>query len=1006
MPRFSIIIAAYNVQDQIERCLTSVTNQTFGDFEAIVVDDASTDETPSFIATAVSKDPRIRVITHEKNQGLHLARRTGVLASSGEYGLFLDGDDELEPTLLEELSRAVIENPADIIDFGLTVVGENGIDEGERAAFEAFNNQPSPRSYRGDIVRNVFDVSRGQHIGWRITNHLFKMGLLQRAFGEMTDGRLERAEDGYESFVIYALARSFDSLKSCHGYVYHYGGGVTGTSAVSADTYRVFCAQFKACFDAARTFTEEHPELALGACLQGFVSKATDLLVNDWHVRVSDDDKLSVLDALQDAIGTEPLAAQLMRLSRDEAYDAWANRRPIPEDAPLREWYAKAEELVCGRRVGSEYAHFRHMAKSHISDVDERTETFADYERQDIRIFISTHKNVDLFDSKILQPVQVGVARAPYALGFALSDADGENISELNPMYCELTTQYWAWKNVDAKYYGFCHYRRYFDFNVSERHKENPYGEVMCDYIDAASQSRYRLDDDSIRSVVEGYDVITTEFKRLADFPDGFTTPWEQYKAAPNLHIADLRRVMDIVCEMHPDYADDVDDFLSGEKACFCNMFIMRKEVFFDYCSWLYPILERFVSETDMSHYSREAVRTPGHLAERLLNVYYNHHMRVGTGWKVRQLQTVHFEHPERFDLPTPSFSGGEGAVIPVVLAADNNYVPMLTTTIYSMLKNASESCRYDIFVLERNISWERKELMRSFLSRFPNAALSFVDVTRLIARYDLVTNNQHISIETYYRFLIQELLPFYDKVLYLDSDLIVEGDVSKLYATSTGDNLIAAVRDVDYLGNLNGHDGERMAYTRDVLKLKDPYGYFQAGVLVLNTKAMRKFCSVKDWLELVSGSEFIYDDQDVLNARCQGRVTYLDQRWNVMNDCDGRIARVFSCAPADVYDAYLAARTKPLVVHYAGFQKPWNMLRCDECERYWSYARETPFYEELVGTLASYLAGNGEHSQQFIPRAVSESNPVRHILDPLLPLGTKRREVAKSAMRAIRGLS
>ena len=65
-----------------------------------------------------------------------------------------------------------------------------------------------------------------------------------------------------------------------------------------------------------------------------------------------------------------------------------------------------------------------------------------------------------------------------------LHDNDGENISSKNPMYCELTAQYWAWKNADADYYGFCHYRRYFDF-TNTPHRENDYGEIMDSFIDA-----------------------------------------------------------------------------------------------------------------------------------------------------------------------------------------------------------------------------------------------------------------------------------------------------------------------------------------------------------------------------------------------------------------------------------------------------------------------------------------------------------------------------------------
>ena len=190
------------------------------------------------------------------------------------------------------------------------------------------------------------------------------------------------------------------------------------------------------------------------------------------------------------------------------------------------------------------------------------------------------------------------------------------------------------------------------------------------------------------------------------------------------------------------------------------------------------------------------------------------------------------------------------------------------------------------------------------------------------------------------------------------------------------------------------------------MLRLDDPYGYFQAGVLLLNTRALRELCTVGEWLEAVSNSKFIYDDQDVLNSRCQGRVRYLDYRWNVMNDCRGRVGKLFSIAPASVYDAYLASREDPAVVHYAGADKPWNCVRCDEAARFWAYARETPFYEELVRSLSGVGGDGGEKGSvaKALSRAASAGSPLRKAAEPLFPVGSRRRELAKRIVRAARG--
>jgi lipopolysaccharide biosynthesis glycosyltransferase len=425
-------------------------------------------------------------------------------------------------------------------------------------------------------------------------------------------------------------------------------------------------------------------------------------------------------------------------------------------------------------------------------------------------------------------------------------------------------------------------------------------------------------------------------------------------------------------------------------------MFIMKKDIFHDYCAWLFPILERYCQTHDMSRYSRETLRTPGHLGERLLNIYLLHHERIGVHWKTKQCQCVHFENTTPFRLPTiPSeLETRFKPSIPVVLASDNNYVPMLATTMYSMLANASDAYHYHIIVLTSDISHENQVILTTLAQQMRTASVQFVDVTRLLDIEELSTNNPHISVETYYRFLIQDILPDFDKVIYLDSDLIVQDDISKLYGIELGNNLIAAVRDVDYLGNLNLKDSGRFAYTKTVLGMDNPYDYFQAGVLVLNTKALRKDIPSSIWLEEAKDTRYIYNDQDILNARCEGRVTFLDPAWNVMHDGCQRINAACSHAPAPVFQEYLDARSHEKIIHYAGAEKPWNTLNCDRALEYWLYARKTPFYEKLLAFLSSgYITEQENEEYQLI----SDDSIIRKIADPILPPDSRPREILRS---------
>lgn len=1005
MPRFSICVPTYNNSQYLESCVLSVLSQDYSDFELIVVNDGSVDDTRPVLSLLAKSDRRIIAINRAENLGRHLTRLEAVERASGDYVLFLDSDDEFLPGFLSRLNSVLEADPVDVLHFGVEVVDCGvGIDEARR--FEAYVNAPL-EDLEGDAILDAVYSSGdgGYRQDWRITQRAYSLDLIKRSFEAMVHVDLGRAEDAYESFVILSMASRSVTRNDVIGLRYNYGRGVNAGSALTAREFAEDAGEF---WSAIRSIDEFADALELphaDMCAWGARHKLFDLLFNDWLYRVENNDKVfSARLAARNSSYIE-CAVQLMRLARDAAYSAWISGEDIDESASYLEWYRAARELAGNDAAWSyRYQAYSSAAHGHIDDLRRRSR-LSTYSDQDVRIFVSTHKRVDLFDSKILQPVQVGCAMRDFRYDWALHDDEGENISSLNPMYCELTTQYWAWKNVDAPYIGFCHYRRYFDFS-SELHEQNSYGEVMDSRIDAASQKKYCLDDASITNALEGVDVVTTVVQDIRSYLGPRATLRSQYDAADHLYVEDLDRVVEILIRRHPEYAEDAREFLGGHTGCFCNMFIMKRDIFRSYCAWLFPLLEEFVNTTDMSKYSREGVRTPGHLSERLLNIYLIHQLRQHPDWNVKRLQCVHFTQPDyNPGMKMPVRLDDPRHIIPVVFASDNNYVPMLTTTIYSMLRNASSEYRYDITVLHRDIAGDNQRIIRDFLSSFDNVEISFCDVSQIIDKYNLTTNNPHISVETYYRFLIQDLLPHYDKVLYLDSDLIVKGDVSELFAVELGDALLAATHDIDFVANVNMKRGDRLAYARDILGMKDPYGYFQAGVLVLNTRAMRAEYGMEQWLEFAADERFIYNDQDVLNAHCEGKVVYLDYDWNVMIDCCGRIGNVFSFAPAGMLDAFMDSRNHEKIVHYAGVQKPWKQGGCDRDELYWEYARDTPFYERLLMMPMAPVIENHLPSYLVHDPAISPDNKLRKIIDPIAPLGSARRELAKSVVRTIRGI-
>lgn len=244
----------------------------------------------------------------------------------------------------------------------------------------------------------------------------------------------------------------------------------------------------------------------------------------------------------------------------------------------------------------------------------------------DIKLFVCCHQPAAVPEHPLLVPIQVGAALADAHLSGFLHDDAGENISHKNRSYCELTAQYWAWKNVEADYYGFFHYRRYL----------YPDLKAKCPYCIAREPSAELLDEmgyDQFAELIEKYDLILPKSENM------YITVREHYSNAPFHHMEDLERTGQIVRLRYPEYGPAVEEYLSGARCLFGNIYIMKKWLFQDYCGWLFPVLEEFDQQADTSRYTPQERRVDGYLAERLLGIFAAYHREL----KRLELPRVHF---------------------------------------------------------------------------------------------------------------------------------------------------------------------------------------------------------------------------------------------------------------------------------------------------------------------------------------------------------------------------
>lgn len=270
---------------------------------------------------------------------------------------------------------------------------------------------------------------------------------------------------------------------------------------------------------------------------------------------------------------------------------------------------------------------------------------------------------------------------------------------------------------------------------------------------------------------------------------------------------------------------------------------------------------------------------------------------------------------------------------IPIFFAIDDEYIPFFAVALQSLIENASKEYNYLIKILHTNVQTEHIEQIKKYESK--NVNIEFVDLSYYIEKVqDKLYTRDYYTNTTYFRLFLPELYPQYDKVLYLDSDIIVAGDISELYNTDMDTNLVAAAPDDIIQYNKVFQD-----YAELVVGVAKYQHYFNAGVLLMNLDELRKFKFQEKFMYLLGTVKFsVAQDQDYLNRLCKGRVKLISHDWDVM--------------------PYVNEETKPediKLIHYNFAYKPWHFEDVTYNEYFWKYAKKTEFYDEIIKIRNSY---------------------------------------------------
>ena len=272
---------------------------------------------------------------------------------------------------------------------------------------------------------------------------------------------------------------------------------------------------------------------------------------------------------------------------------------------------------------------------------------------------------------------------------------------------------------------------------------------------------------------------------------------------------------------------------------------------------------------------------------------------------------------------------------IPIVFAFDNNLLEPAGVCISSLLMNANPNTFYDIYIL----SSSKNDINRDALDKLNDSYQNFsIHYRQVDTTFDNSFEIRGITPATYYRLMIPEYIPEYDKIIYSDVDVIFREDLSLWYEQVVfDDEYVAGVNSLSHL-NKSTHS----YYTNDIGI--DPSKVIYAGNIILNSKKIREDGLVAKFKEHAI-QKYRFQDLDILNIVCRGHIKYLAPGFCLTTDITDYASRGLDTILSVWSEEEIQHALTKGVVHYNG-QKPW-IGGCINFDIWWEYYRKSPYFDQ-----------------------------------------------------------
>lgn len=342
---------------------------------------------------------------------------------------------------------------------------------------------------------------------------------------------------------------------------------------------------------------------------------------------------------------------------------------------------------------------------------------------------------------------------------------------------------------------------------------------------------------------------------------------------------------------------------------------------------------------------------------------------------------------------------------VAISIVSSDEYCPFAAVVIEGIIENASAENNYDIVVLTNDMLQRNVWRIEKMAESHDNISIRVLDISKMIEGFSFYTW-AHFTSNTYYRLLMPDVFSKYDKVIYLDSDIVVNHDIAELYSTDVTEYYLACAYDTHVVSYCTRKPPlEQREYNMKTLKLEKPEEYFQAGVSIFNVKKIRNDFGEGYLIQKGLSTTLRWLDQDLVNMLFQGHIKRLPNKWNVMvSNTPDNIDEYH--LPEDLRKEYFEARQNPYCIHYVGRAIPCYTTTPDLFEYFWKYSRNTAFYEILLQRMTTDYSEKLKQSVIYAARTgglkLYPNRKTRLYMDlaPHFPEGSRRRAILDKLFR------